>query len=437
MIDRKQARQWPVLVLAVCGSGCGGSGGEGPIVPPAAQPPVVTTESGRLIDGPVSSIEFRSGEASGTTDSGGVFRYESVDGVSQVTDFSFGGIEIGSTVGRPIITPLDFVPRSNINSLAVLNISRFLQMLDSDDDLSNGIAPSVDLTAAVNGMTWGPIDFADNDFANQPAVADLVSFINSVDSVLHSLPTPEAARDHLRESLACLSSGIYHGRFSGDDSGQFVMLLQHLRADPSQFGNEIPRPGVASALVYSEIQNRLIGVLPRQSLGFDANQSFIVGETTNGAQFSGSLANYDRLTGGEWRNDVEGGVGTFDGERVAGDFSAVFRLAGAFGDDTPFDVGDDTADNRGGLALDVFADNRVSGVMVSARGDVVSLSGTLEGETILATSTDSGSIEITLDTDGTNPLNTVAGLFGVPGFWGSWQHAGLSGVLGGTSCKLQ
>ncbi len=438
LIDKPKQSILLVAVLLMIAA-CGGSSDSEPPPPPMPLPPpgaVITIENGRLIDSAISGLVYVSGATEGVSGDLGQFQYEVIDGEPQAVSFSFGGIQIGRSSGKSIVTPLDFVADGSLDDSAVLNIGRFLQMLDSDGDLANGIAPSADVIAAVDAMVWEQIDFDAADFENQSALTNLLSFINSVDVKAHVLPTVSQARGHLQGTLSCLSSGVFEGRFAGGDNGHYAVLIQHLRADPIQFGDDIPRPGVASALVYSEDQARLIGVVPQEALAFDNENSFIFGSAVNGAEFTAALEDYAQIVRGQWNNSIEGGSGTFSGSRVAGDFTAIHRLAGGFGDATPFDLFDDTPDNSGGIALDIFADDSVRGVMVSARGDLVALDGGLNGDTVSATSSDGVSINITFDSTGTNPLNTLAGLFGVPGFWGEWQSSGQTGGISGTTCRL-
>lgn len=424
-----------LLALALTACGSGSSNRPEPPPPPPPPPPQVTIQTGYLIDATVAGIDYQSGSTTGITDASGTFRYELRDGIAQGVTFTLGGIPIGTALGQPIMTPLDFVDNSDSQSLEVLNIARFLQALDADSNPANGIVVSTAVRDALAGQAFSPLDFGDADFANQPAVTNILSFLNSIDSQTYTLPTAQSAHRHLQDSLACLASGIYAGRFDGDDSGTFAVLIQHQRVDPLVFGDLSPRAGVASALIYSEPQDRLIGVIPQQALAFDSGQSFVVGTAANGAEFSGALDNFEQISNGRWRNDVEGGSGAFAGSRLEGDLSAIYRLSGGFGDNTPTDVFDDTPDNRGGIAIDVFADGTVIGTMVSARGEQFLLAGTIDGDTIIASSVSSMTdVSITIDATGQNPLSEVVGLFGVPGFWGSWQSGGVSGGLVGTSC---
>ena len=418
-----------LIILSCLGllNACGGSSGN--------SKPIVKQVDGRLIDSAVSGITYNAGNIEGTTDSRGRFSYKIIDDVAQEISFSFNNVNLGKTTGAAIITPLDFVDNGNTSTPAVQNIARFLQMLDTDSDPSNGIEPSMDLITAIAAFSWSAVDFADVNFDSQPALTQIVADISSVDSQMHILPSAQQAQSHLESSLACLSSGIYSGRFSGGDNGHYVLWMQHQRVDPTVFGDMLPRTGVGSAFIYSEDQDRLIGVLPQQSLAFDNNNSFIVGQALNGAVFSGEMFDFSRIRNGQWKNDIEGGAGEYSGSRVAGNTGASFRLAGVFRDNTPLDNSDDTAENTGGIALDVFADNRVTGVAVNLTGDQVALSGTLDDEVINAISADGlTSYSMTFDSTGMHALNSTVGLFGVPGFWGGWQNATTSGSLIGTSC---
>lgn len=423
-----------IILLVSLLSACGNSNSVDELVPP--EPPGVTLSSGQLIDSQVAGIDYSSGDTQGVTDQQGYFEYEVIGGVSQRVVFSFNRIEIGSAIGKEIITPIDLVVDGNINQLQVVNRASFLMVLDSDGDPSNGISPSVTLLDNLSGFSWAPIDFSSDDFKSEPELINLIADINSVDDEPHILPASEVAQLHLTETLACQSSGIYAGSFEGEDHGQFVMLLQDKRIDPLVFGDGNLWHGVTSALIYSSDQDRLIGVLPQQGLKFDSNNSFITGQANNGAEFSGDLINYSQIENGIWRNDVEGGSGTFIGERAAGATDAIYRLSGGFGDNTPFEISDDTADNTGGITLDIFTDGSVSGLFITARGEQFELNGTLQEETIIASSNNGLEINLTFDPNGDHPLSDLVGLFGLTGFWGSWQTADQNGGIAGTSCIL-
>ncbi|RLU03974.1 MAG: hypothetical protein D9N11_01425 [Ketobacter sp.] len=417
------------LMLALIITGCGGSGEGGG----SLSEPEVTIASGRFVDSAVAGLSYRSGSVAGVTDALGTFEYEVLGGVPQLVLFAFNNVEIGATQGRDIVTPLDLVTDSSINALEVQNIARFLQMLDTDANPSNGISPSMDLMSAVLAFSWNPVDFYDADFSNQSAVTQIIADVSSVDTQPHILPSAAEATQHLKQTVACHSSGIFSGRFSGADAGHFVLWIQHQRVDPASFGDTEPHLGVTSAYVYSSVQDRLIGVSPQEGLSFNSSNGFVAGRANNGAEFSGSLTNYNAINDGTWRNDVEGGQGAFSGTRVAGDTTANYRLSGAVGVLNPVEI---SPDRTGAIALDVFADNRVAGEMVTSRGDRYPVAGELQGDAISVISSTGMALSLVFDASGTHGDNHDVGLFGLPGFWGSWQLGSDAGVVIGSSCRL-
>ncbi|MEE2729997.1 MAG: hypothetical protein VYA55_04205 [Pseudomonadota bacterium] len=411
---------------------CGGSGGGSDEDDGSS---VVTTTTGQFLDSAVAGLTYVSGSRSGITDAAGTFEYQILDGVAQDVSFSFNGIELGSAPGKSVVTPVDLVEDGQLEQVTVQNIARFLQMLDSDGDPQNGIAPSAELLTALGEveLDWPPLDFTDPDFGNQLALLDVIQDLNTYDSTLHVLPSAGQASAHLQQTIACQSSGIFSGTFSGEDAGHYVLWIQHQRVDPLVFGDTYPRAGVTSAYVYSQLQNRLIGVSPQAGLRFDASNGFVAGQANNGAEFSASLEDFNRIVNGVWRNDVEGGSGAFSGTRVAGDPTARYRLSGAVGvESLPLA----TADNTGAIALDVFADDQVRGELVTSRGQHYPFAGTLVDGSLVLTTAEGLSLGLIFDASGDHVDHPDQVLFGEPGFWGYWQVAGVGGVLVGSSCEL-
>lgn len=421
-----------LLTFPVILSACGGSGSNSNSAP-SDNTPERSTSTGRFLDSAVEGLEYKSGELEGITDERGTFEYEQIDGISQPVTFSFNGVELGTALGKTVVTPLDLVPNSDIDDIEVQNIARFIQMLDNDENPNNGISPSMDLITAMFSFVWQPLNFSDIDFENQPAVTQIIADASSVATRSYSLPSAAQATSHLKQTVACQSSGVFSGQFSGDDTGHFVLWVQHQRVDPNSFGDNEAHVGVTSAFVYSSAEDRLIGVSPQEGLEFNSRNSFVAGHTNNGAEFTGDLIDYNTISNGVWRNDIEGGKGAFSGARIAGDSTAKYRLGGAVGVLNIFEA---TPDNTGAIALDIFADNRVSGVAISSRGDRYNLIGELQGDSITLTSTEGLTVNLTYDATGTHPENNAVGLYGQAGFWGEWQLGSNSGVLVGTSCLL-
>ena len=103
-----------VLLLFACGGGGGGDGDQ--------------TGVGIFKDANVSGLSYRSGSQAGVTGPGGEFVYE----VGQMVTFSLGGVTLGSSIGKAVVTPVDLVSGGSTSNARVQNMVRFLTMLDTD-----------------------------------------------------------------------------------------------------------------------------------------------------------------------------------------------------------------------------------------------------------------------------------------------------------------
>lgn len=406
-----------LCLLAACGGGGGSNNGGNTTNPPPSTP---QTAEGRFIDSVVEGLSYSSGDQSGITGTDGTFSYE----VGESVTFSVGTVEIGSAIGRELITPVDLTG-SNSTMPDTQNIVRFLLMLDSDGDGSNGITVSNEVQ--VMAENWLQVDFTSSDF--EADLATIISDVAAVDNRTPVLPSATEAQAHLEGTLACLSSGVFKGTFSGQDNGTFLLWVQHERYDPPVFGDTTPRLGVTSALVFSTDENVVSGVAPQQGLSFDSDQSFISGLVSTGAEFTGELVDYTTITNGNWSNSIFNESGTFEGERIGGHEDTVYRLSGFFN----LQGMDFSADDSGLVALDILDDDSVTGVMVTLRGDETPLTGTRSGNSISVSGGNAG-FTLSFDPDGTDSSNDVA-LGTTSGFVGSMTNASGTNDVIGTSCQ--
>ena len=404
-----------VIMLSGCGSGDSGSDGTSN---PTPQPP--QTATGRFIDAVVKGLEYTSGDQSGVTSDSGNFTYE----VGENIVFGVGGVSLGTAAGAEFITPVDLA-QNDTGSVKVQNLVRFLLMLDSDGDSTNGITISSEVRNFATN--WVQPDLATDTLDSE--LAQIMADVMAVDNRLPILPSADDAKSHIENTLSCLASGIFAGTFSGTDSGSFLLWVQHQRFDPVVFGDTEPRVGVTSALIYSTVENVVLGVAPQKGISFNTNKQFVSGIVANGASFSGEMAGYDALANGSWSNGLTGDSGTFSGERLAGNESAVYRLSGFF-NLTGFDF---TPDGSGLIGLNIAEDNSVTGVMVTLRGDEIDLIGTLNGNEI-SVSGGQHSFTLAFDPDGTDTANDFA-LGNVAGFIGTWNSNSGTGEVIGTSCS--
>lgn len=182
-------------------------------------PPAGTPADGVFRDSTVIGLGFVSGAHGGVTDASGAFTYETGQGIT----FSIGKVNIGTVpMAKALITPVDLVAHGTGTSNHVLNVVRFLMMLDQDGDASNGIRISAAVTAAA--ASWGPVDF---DTADLPTVlGPLIQSASTADGVTHVLPDAASAQTRLRTDFYCTYSGPYEGTYAENltpgDHGTFT-----------------------------------------------------------------------------------------------------------------------------------------------------------------------------------------------------------------------
>ena len=147
--------------------------------------------------GPVQGLKYETKTTSGTTNSKGEFKYTHGETVS----FSIGGIPLGSATGNKLITTAHLVPEVNgdvqkIKNQKVTNLARFLQSLDTDGDVENGIVIA-EGTANIIKLYRDRINFnqIEQAFAEDQ---DIKYLLIKADRTLRSAPQ---ARNHLRRGL--------------------------------------------------------------------------------------------------------------------------------------------------------------------------------------------------------------------------------------------
>lgn len=190
------------LAFSLIFSACGGGGGSS----------VVSDESsvstGVFIDSTVAGLRFVTASQEGTTDSQGKFHYKT----GETVQFYIGDVFLGEAEVDAVLTPFDLVSgASNELDPSVTNITRFLQTLDDDANLSNGIQITPSVASLATGQS---INFQQSisGFENDGAVQVLVSTLTSATSAgARSLVSAQAAQAHLNASML----GLLEGRWVG------------------------------------------------------------------------------------------------------------------------------------------------------------------------------------------------------------------------------
>ncbi len=165
--------------------------------------------------GPVAGLRFGTPTCAGFTDEEGTFEYRD----REVVVFSVGGVILGSARGAERLTLADIVARVNgdVNKLAdpgLTNIARFLQTLDQDGNLDNGITLTPEIHAVVGDrpinlgyqiMTLGAPPDPVQAFTEDPAVAELLRDLNRANVFTsdgqRALKSPAAARNEVRRNV--------------------------------------------------------------------------------------------------------------------------------------------------------------------------------------------------------------------------------------------
>lgn len=164
---------------------------------------------GVFLDSPVAGISYETPTQSGTTSEAGVFQYRDGESVR----FTLAGIELGSATGQSILTPRDIVADAeHTGDPAVLNISRFLQSLDADGDLTNGIGITSEISALIesSGALGAAFDWSDTESfeAAMSGPEGLLSelnaegvFVENAEDQQRRLRSTLQAWSHLQDSL--------------------------------------------------------------------------------------------------------------------------------------------------------------------------------------------------------------------------------------------
>ena len=177
---------------------------------------------GRFLDGSVEGLSYETGSLSETTGADGSFSFKS----GSVVRFRIGDIEIGSGIGKSIMTPLDLISgATDETDPSVTNICRLMLTLDDDADAANGITITEALRTAALGRS---IDFMQTPaaFGSDQEVVDVVEELTSLTTAgKRPLVSQSEAQSHLRSTLLGIFSGTYAGTYVGGDTGYWTIIV--------------------------------------------------------------------------------------------------------------------------------------------------------------------------------------------------------------------
>lgn len=378
-----------LILTAITITACGGDDDE-------ATP---TTASGQFKDSNTSGLSYVSGDQSGVTGADGSFTYEEGNTVT----FSVGSVEIGTATGKSVVTPIDLVSGGSSDSVEVKNIVRFLVMLDSDGNPSNGINihPNVQTIAD----SWSSVDFSDGDLDGQ--LGGIISDAASMDGGTHVVPDANTAKLHLESTLRCVHAGAFKGTFTGDDSGIFGFLVDALTGEVNGAAND--NVSLANGEDWVELSGAAVSL--------DQTAGFVAGSSVDGVTFSGNFTSVNNVSG-TWLHSSDNASGTYSGSRIGGAVNAKFRFTGLY-----------EGDGEGIFAFDVDDSGNVTGISVDMSDTVVtSVTGTVTGDGTLNIDPLPNGVTVT-----NGVLNTLTGALS-----GNWQNVseGAVGTFSGNGCAL-
>jgi hypothetical protein len=353
-------------------------------------PPRGSVATGVLRAPKVTGLGYVSGGQAGLTDAHGKFSYE----VGRSISFHVGGVTLGSAVNpKALMTPVDLVANGTGTSTYVVNVVRFLMLLDRDGDPSNGIEISPAVTAAAAG--WHQIDFNSGDLT--ALLAPIIAEVNAADATVHTLPDAATAQTHLRDAFYCVSSGVFAGAYSGST------------VNPSD---------ALSAVFLRDGSASITGLTAGTgALDPSLDWSFSLMSNNPAARIQGIFADPDFLSG-TYAADT---AGTFDAARIGSTSDARYRFTGTFnvcnedygGCDFNFSgfavLDIDDTNNVSGAAYGIYS-GRTSGrhlrtAPISGSVSGTTFTGTLDGRGIAGTFTSDG-LTITATDDGSSSIHT-------------------------------
>ena len=206
-----------LVTLTACSGGGGGAGESG-------------GSTAQFFDSLVEGLEYSSSHASGQTDSNGNFSYKA----GQQTTFKVGDITLGSLTPSSRVSPIELVGGAAVldDSPKILNIARFLQTIDEDNDPADGIQISAETRAAALGHS---IDF-DQETDAWESDPDVLSTIAALTT--NPLVPEGAARQHFLAWISAARAGEYAGtwtegliggnpRLSVSNAGALILIANY------------------------------------------------------------------------------------------------------------------------------------------------------------------------------------------------------------------
>jgi hypothetical protein len=172
---------------------------------------------GVFVDSPVTGLNYTTNTQSGLTDAEGKF-YCYKD---EMIQFSIGDVVLGETLASDIITPMDFLNKSqqpyNLTHPMITNMGRFLQSLDADGDPDNGIIITDEVRNEVTGRMI-VFNQSIEDFENDPDVVACFAVFNGLNmphnNMMWGLTSANDAQQHMITYMGKNMPGYMNGHMN-------------------------------------------------------------------------------------------------------------------------------------------------------------------------------------------------------------------------------
>ena len=314
----------------------------------------------KLIDGnfrdrEVIGLEYSSGSLKNKlTNQNGSYTCERGKDIT----FSVGNILLGSAPCGELLTPIELVENADIDNKNVINMVKFLSLVDDDNNPENGI--KITTQTQTLAKAWS-LNFSSDNFDTSDEILIIKTDVNENSDINHTLLTDFEATKHLKSTLLCSYAGAYKGNFNGADNGGFGVLIS-------------PTTGKMEIVGYSEKRDKYFTGSGEESFNLNSSRSF-QGLTNEGTLFKGTIKTVNSLSG-NWSN--AGDKGTFVGNRIGGGTNAKYRFVGNYNGHT-----------SGLFSFDIDENNQIRGVAYNTFEDeLVSIIGSVNGTTVTAKTTD-------------------------------------------------
>ena len=316
----------------------------------------------------VSGLSYAAGSQSGITDASGTFTYD----VGSTVTFKVGNVTLGTATAGPLLFAVDLVSGGTGSNQAVINIDRFLQMLDHDGDVTNGIAiaPTVQTAAA----SWGVVNFNQDANSFAASIASIMTDVNTVDPGTHVLPAAADSQAHIKKTFQCAYTGGYIGEYTGNAAGN----------DHGRFGATVKPDGTIEAFGYTLATPAGAGFdsLDNNAVVVNQARTISIQDTDPPFPLNGSFLSPDTMEGSWNNNTAPTQSGTFTGTRLGPNFDVLASAADAttrhFAGN--IELRNDASEAATGIVvMDVGASGAVSGFVYHfADGKLETVAGTLD-----------------------------------------------------------